>query len=141
MKVRLILASALAGGLAACATQPQPQVSGCPAVTYAVYFARDQVTLDPLANEILDTTTSALAGCAGGRLEIAGFADPAGDAEINQRISAARANAVLEGLMARGVTAEQVRILAFGENGARSDAGVTEPMRRRVEVYFIPAGM
>lgn len=141
MKMRLILAGALVCGLAACATQPGPVASGCPAVAYSVYFARDAAGLDPLGEEVLDTTAAALAGCGGGRLEVSGFADPAGDAEVNQRLSAERANAVLEGLLARGVTAEQVRVLAYGEDGARSEDGITEPMRRRVEVRFVPAGM
>jgi outer membrane protein OmpA-like peptidoglycan-associated protein len=144
MKLRLVLCVGVFSGLAACATGPGSGLqedAGCPPVAYSVYFARDQVALDDLAGEILDTTAAALTGCAGGRLEVAGYADPAGDAEINRRVSEQRADAVLRGLLERGVTAGQVRTLAFGEDGARSEEGLTEPMRRRVDVFFIPAGM
>ena len=143
MKLRLVLCAGVLSGLAACATGPfgQQADTGCSGVAYSVYFARDQVTLDELGGQILDTTASALQGCPGGRLEVAGYADAVGDAEVNQRVSQQRADAVLRGLLERGVMASQVRVLAFGEDGARSEEGITEPMRRRVDVFFIPAGM
>lgn len=126
---------------AACATGPtEPVQTGCHAVTFPVYFARDQITLDELNLSVLDTAAERLGGCAGARLEVAGYSDPAGDPDLNRRISSDRAHAVFEALLERGVAAEQVEIQAVGEAGARTESGQTEPMRRRVEVHFVPAG-
>jgi OOP family OmpA-OmpF porin len=141
MAGRFIIAGGLALFVAACAsTASDESTAACRAESFAVYFARDQVAVDDIGERILDSAADRIAGCAGARLEVAGFADPAGDAQINDRLSAQRADAVLAALLARGVSAEQVEVLAVGERGARTDGGVTEPMRRRVQVNFIPAG-
>lgn len=126
--------------LSACATgRDVARSADCPAETFTIYFALDATTLDPIAGEVLDIAAARVVGCPG-RLEVAGYADPSGDAVINERLSAERARAVLEGLLARGVIAERVRVVAFGEAGAVTSEGLTEPMRRRAEVRFIPAG-
>lgn len=139
--MRLFVLCAMLLGLAACATTPRTDAAdACPAEIFSIYFARDQVMLDDLSNEVLDAAAGQIAGCEGARLEVAGFADPAGDPQTNREISSDRAHAVFEALLERGVTAEQVEILAIGEAGARSAEGVTEPMRRRVEVRFFPEG-
>lgn len=141
--MRRILGCGLLLAVAACATPPAPPPpvvqTPCPEQMFPVYFARDQVGLDELSEAVLDMAADHLAGCAGARLEVTGFSDPAGDADINRRISSDRAEAVVEGLMERGVAAGDVQVMALGEEGARSEAGVTEPMRRRVEVHFVPA--
>lgn len=127
--------------LAACAAaRDVAGPANCPAETFSIYFARDEVALDSIAGEVLDVAASRISGCQGARLEIAGYADPAGDPAINERISAQRAEAVLQGLLTRGVLANQVQTIALGEAGARTPEGQTEPMRRRAEVRFIPAG-
>src|SRR5690606_32459017 len=76
--------------LSACATgRDVARSADCPAETFTIYFALDATTLDPIAGEVLDIAAARVVGCPG-RLEVAGYADPSGDAVINERLSAER---------------------------------------------------
>jgi len=71
-----------------------------------------------------------------------GFADPRGTAPYNRELSDRRAKAVVDALVARGVAAPRVQIMAMGET-TRNCAEPTEECyqkNRRVEVQVRPAG-
>ena len=138
MKRFLFPAAALI--LSACATAPDSadEVSACLAETFPVYFARDEKGLSAPAQELLDVAAERLSGCAGGSLEVVGYTDAVGNETLNQRIAGERAQAVLDGLTARGVQPQQIKLTPVGEAGAKTADGETVPMRRRVEVRFIP---
>ncbi len=127
---------------AACATtQPPAQVSdNCPDGSLSIYFAVNESELDPIAEELLDIAADYVAGCHGSLLEVVGFADPTGDAQANLVLSEQRALSVLEGLAARGVTADRIVLHGEGDEGAVTADGLTEPMRRRVQIRYVPAG-
>jgi OOP family OmpA-OmpF porin len=69
----------------------------------------DQVMLDPLA-EVIKTR------CAGKTITIEGHTSVSGSPEYNQKLSERRAEAVKRYLVSRGVPAEQLRIVGYGES-------------------------
>ena len=56
---------------------------------------------------------------------------------MNQAISAARAEAVLEALKTSGVDAERAHLVAYGDKGAVTDEGDV-PLNRKTEVRLVP---
>lgn len=72
-----------------------------------VRFA-DQAALDRFANVVGKYYGSSV-------LTVEGFADPAGSVSYNRQLSQRRANAVREYLLGKGLVAEQVRAIGYGE--------------------------
>ena len=71
-------------------------------------------------------------------MTITGSTDSVGSAEQNLLLSQRRANAVLRGMLARGMLVERSQILAKGESNPTvpTAAGVAEPQNRRVEISW-----
>jgi len=69
---------------------------------------------------------------------LTGTADRTGDAAVNLELSQLRASAVLRGLIARGIPADQFQVLAKGETElpVPTNPGVAEPQNRRVEITW-----
>ena len=69
---------------------------------------------------------------------VSGGADAVGSPAANLRLSQQRADAVLRGLIARGIPAERFQVLAKGETEPAVPAtkGVAEPRNRRVEITW-----
>lgn len=69
---------------------------------------------------------------------VSGSADAVGSPERNLQLSQLRANAVVRGLLARGIPAERTQILAKGETNPAVPArrGVPEAQNRRVEITW-----
>jgi outer membrane protein OmpA-like peptidoglycan-associated protein len=69
---------------------------------------------------------------------LTGTADRTGGAEINLEISQRRAEAVLKGLLARGIPADRFQVLAKGETElpVPTNSGVAELQNRRVEITW-----
>jgi outer membrane protein OmpA-like peptidoglycan-associated protein len=65
-------------------------------------------------------------------MTVAGGADAVGDPVSNLRISQRRADAVFQGLVARGIPAERFQVVAKGETqpAVQTGAGVAEPKNR-----------
>jgi outer membrane protein OmpA-like peptidoglycan-associated protein len=74
------------------------------------------------------------------RVQIAGYADPRGDAGENERLSAARAESVSRLLEAGGVASARIETRAHGER--MSQAVENDPdayaLERRVTVRLVP---
>jgi outer membrane protein OmpA-like peptidoglycan-associated protein len=69
---------------------------------------------------------------------LTGTADRTGSAEVNLELSQARAQAVLKGLLARGIPADRFQVLAKGETElpVATNSGVAELQNRRVEITW-----
>lgn len=67
--------------------------------------------------------------------EIAGYTDNVGDAQANQALSQARAEAVRDYLIAQGVKAEQLNAMGHGQENPRADNSTEEgrAQNRRIE--------
>lgn len=138
---------------AACMTRPAPpaepapasevaktEAPTCEAEAFTVYFEEGETTLSEEAGILLDTVAASFARCDLYKMEIEGHADASGAADTNQAISEARAKAVQDALDARGVDAERVRVIAFGEKTAVTEDGEVKPLNRKTEVRLIPDG-
>lgn len=69
---------------------------------------------------------------------VAGGADTVGDPDSNLDLSVRRAQVVLDGLVARGIPAERLQLLARGnsELAVETPAGVESRENRRVEISW-----
>lgn len=136
--------------VAACMTRPAPPtepvtpdavaeaVVECDAKSFTVYFEEGETSLSEEAGTMLDTVATSFARCDLYRMEIEGHADANGPADLNQKVSEARAKTVMEALNDRNIDADRVRVIAFGEKGATTPTGEAKPLNRRTEVRLIP---
>jgi outer membrane protein OmpA-like peptidoglycan-associated protein len=69
---------------------------------------------------------------------LTGTADRTGSAEVNLELSQRRAEAVLKGLLARGIPADRFQVLAKGETElpVPTNEGVADMQNRRVEITW-----
>jgi len=107
----------------------------CRATTVPIYFEEGQAGLSDPARILIRDGAAALRGCAIDRVRLVGLASATGDAQANLRLSQRRAETVAGALAEAGLQAPHVELEAEGEAGARA-AGVSEPVRRRVEVII-----
>ena len=71
-------------------------------------------------------------------MTVSGGADSVGDPVANLRISQRRADAVFQGLVARGIPAERFQVVAKGETqpAVQTDAGVPEQKNREAVITW-----
>ena len=106
----------------------------CTAKRFEVYFADSEARLTEAARQAIGLEAAQLQGCDIRKVQVLGLADARGGATANQGLSERRAQAVAEALTAAGWPAPAFELEAGGDEGAVTDAGVREPMRRRTEV-------
>lgn len=78
-------------------------------------------------------------GSGGGRIEVVGYTDSAGPAELNERLSQERAEAVADELAAQGIPRESIVVEWRGEDElpVETGDGVHEPQNRRVAISMM----
>src|SRR5258707_14942798 len=132
---RLFLVCSLLA-IAACAQQPPPPPVAAnppppppppPPTTYTVYFDYNGSRLDPAGKEIVRFAANTYKAGPPGTVLVTGYADPAGSAGYNQRLSLRRANTGAGVLVQDGVP--QTALLGSG-NGETSN-GPTPGQNRR----------
>lgn len=103
-----------------------------------VLFSTGKATLEPGAHLELDRLASYLKDHPKERVLIEGNTDSTGSAEYNEKLSAARAQAVAQGLELRGVPQDQYRTIGLGEAYpvASNDTSAGRQQNRRVDVVF-----
>lgn len=134
---RLIVASIAA----VAALSAQAAVAcGFPDSTYArVFFDWDSVSLTPDAASVLDDVVKAASQDGEQVIQLDGYTDRAGSAKYNLAKSARMAESVRAYLVAKGVAAERIKVVAHGETDllVQTRDGVRNPQNRRVEVTFL----
>jgi OOP family OmpA-OmpF porin len=82
----------------------------------------------------LDRLASILRRCTPAPIEIGGHTDSQGSTDLNQRLSRARAEAVLDALLARGVRLDNMRARGYGESQpvASNDTEAGRALNRRI---------
>jgi peptidoglycan-associated lipoprotein len=80
-----------------------------------IYFAEDQSTLAPEAQETLRKQASWLTQYPGVTVQIEGHADERGTREYNISLSARRATATREFLIAQGIKGTRISSIAYGK--------------------------
>ena len=113
-------------------TEPTP----CTAKRFEVYFADSEARLTESARQAIGMTAAQLQGCDIRKVQVIGLSDARGGATANQSLSERRAFAVAEALTAAGWPTPVFEVGAVGDEGAVTDTGVREPMRRRTEVVI-----
>jgi len=108
------------------------QVTRPPARQYTfedVHFDFDRYTLRPDATRILDEAINALREDATLRVNIEGHTCNIGTAEYNLALGDRRANAVKDYLVSRGVTANRLMTVSYGEERPKYDNSREETRR------------
>jgi outer membrane protein OmpA-like peptidoglycan-associated protein len=111
---------------AAAATEPARAAVDCTQLT------TDGVTVEfPFASAALSTqaraTLDQMLGCLNeGRYQVAGHTSSVGDAEVNQRLSEARAQSVVAYLVGKGLPASRFVAVGFGQNRPIADNATEE---------------
>lgn len=139
----------LLSALAACATGPAQELAvadmlpvneaGSPETpAYTLFFDLDSAVVTADAAAILDQVVNDPARPRWTRIILAGHADRSGSKRHNQRLSAARVEAVRGYLLAAGVSEALIASVAFGERRGLvgTPDGAVEPQNRRVEIYL-----
>lgn len=74
-------------------------------------------------------------------IEIAGFTDNVGSADLNQTLSLARAESIKTWLVARGIDVQRLSTIGFGASNfvADNDTEVNRQLNRRVEIRLVSA--
>jgi peptidoglycan-associated lipoprotein len=94
-----------------------------------VYFDFDRYSLRPEATRVLDEAITALRDNPTLRVEIEGHTCNIGTAEYNLALGDRRANAVKDYLVSRGVSADRLRTISYGEERPKYDNSREETRR------------
>lgn len=133
-------------------TDPDPTKNGCPHASIAgnVIRIRDAIKfrfasaeLDPAGDAVLEAVRSVLlANRDIQRIRIEGHTDSVGSANLNSKLSEARAKAVRTWLVAHDVPAERLESQGFGQSRPLTTNDTEEGRRenRRVEFHIVSKG-
>ncbi len=94
-----------------------------------VHFDFDRYTLRPEATRLLDEAVAAMREDDRLRLEVEGHTCNIGTAEYNLALGDRRATAVRDYLVSRGVTADRLRTVSYGEERPKYDNAREETRR------------
>ena len=94
-----------------------------------VHFDFDRYSLRPEATRVLDEAITAMRDDATLRLTIEGHTCNIGTAEYNLALGDRRANAVRDYLTSRGVTADRLQTVSYGEERPKYDNAREETRR------------
>jgi len=100
-----------------------------------IVFEPGSVEITDEAGEILDRIADILPDCMHVPMEIGGHTDSQGREEMNLGLSQSRADAVLNGLLARGVLVTNLRARGYGESRPIADNSTEDgrELNRRIE--------
>ncbi len=106
----------------------------------AIDFTTGSAVITVASAGTLDALAAVLRRCVGGAISVGGHTDAQGSDEVNERLSQARAEAVVRALVERGVPAEKLLPIGFGEERpiATNETAAGRARNRRIE--FEPAG-
>jgi len=101
-----------------------------------ILFATSSAKIDTASYALLDQLAVTAAKCPNAKIEVGGHTDSVGDAAMNQGLSEARANAVVNYLVSKGVAAERLAAVGYGEGSpiADNDSSEGRAVNRRIEL-------
>jgi OOP family OmpA-OmpF porin len=92
----------------------------------AIRFDLDRADLDEGARRVLDRLSPLLLADPDVVLVVRGFTDTTGSADVNGPLSVARAQAVADYLLGRGVPAERLQVVGYGDAFPVADNGTDD---------------
>jgi len=98
--------------------------------TFEIYFKPEQVQLSAQAKAQIKAAQRAMAGCKIEQISVLGLPDATDDAHAAQKISEARAEAVIATLGGAGIPRDKMRAMASGVVAARPGGSDAMLMRR-----------
>ncbi|MEM1314569.1 MAG: OmpA family protein [Pseudomonadota bacterium] len=119
---------------AACLARLTAEVEAAPVV-----FAPGSATIEPESKGVLDGLAAALRRCAGIVVEIGGHTDSQGRETTNLALSQARADAVLDALLARGAPYQALAARGYGEAEPIADNATEAGRARNRRIAFSEA--
>lgn len=102
-----------------------------------IHFALDQSFISLESSFILDQIADAMQTYPSLTVELQGHTDPRASVGYNQALSERRALAARDYLLSRGIAAERMRIVPFGESRRRTQGNTTLDYARDRRVEFI----
>lgn len=102
---------------------------------FVVFFDFDKSVVTATANDVLDAVAQEIRSRKDiNGIVVVGHTDAKGSVAYNQKLSLKRANAVRDGLVARGVAAEMVRVEGRGKSELLVQTQDREPTNRRAQI-------
>lgn len=118
-----------------------PIVVGSKITLNNIFFDFDKETLRPLSNVEIKNLVKIMNKYPGMKVEISGYTDSKGDDVYNQKLSEARAKAVVDRLIVSGISPDRMKAKGYGEKNPaaanvkkdKSDNPAGRQLNRRVE--------
>jgi OmpA-OmpF porin, OOP family len=106
-----------------------------------IQFESGTAALSVASNTLIDELSSNIGACAGTQIEVAGHTDLTGDHDHNQALSEARANAVVEAFLAKGVPTARLLPKGYGDTQPMMPgmSGEANAKNRRIEFHAASA--
>lgn len=105
---------------------------------YLVFFDFDMSVVETAGQSVLDAVADEVRSRNLNTVRVVGHTDSSGPNAYNEKLALRRANAVRDGLAARGVDAALIKVDARGETDllVQTLDNIREPANRRVEITF-----
>ncbi|MCW9065975.1 MAG: OmpA family protein, partial [Ignavibacteriaceae bacterium] len=106
-----------------------------PIVLEGITFAFNKSDISPESDKVLMEALKTLQVHSNITVEISGYTDNVGSDSYNQKLSERRANAVKAWLVAKGISADRIIAVGFGESNPRvpNDTEENRRLNRRIE--------
>lgn len=117
-------------------SEPSPPSLGCGSVIHGIRFAFDSAEITPDSRLVLDSLREGLLAESAATIRIEGHTSSEGSERYNQGLSARRAQAVVDALVASGLEAGRLRAEGLGEARpmATNEDESGRSLNRRVEI-------
>ena len=102
-----------------------------------IRFEESSARIDIASQPLVDEVAAALRPCLGSIIEISGHTDSSGSEPGNLALSLARAEAVRDALVARGITRDGLRVRGLGPQRPVDGLAPTDPANRRIEFAVV----
>jgi outer membrane protein OmpA-like peptidoglycan-associated protein len=103
---------------------------------YGIHFDFDKARMRPESAKLIKNISLTLTHNPTWALQINGYTDSIGDQAYNQKLSAARAKAVADALIKRGIAARRLQTAGLGSSQPKDDNSTRQgrALNRRVEL-------
>ena len=102
-----------------------------------IRFEESSARIDTASGELVDEVAAALRPCLGSIIAITGHTDATGPEPGNLQLSLARAQAVRDALVRRGIPADGLRTRGLGSRSPVAGLEPTDPANRRIEFSVV----
>lgn len=102
-----------------------------------IRFEESSARIDATSGELVDEVAAALRPCLGSIIAITGHTDASGPEAGNLQLSLARAQAVRDALVRRGIPSDGLRTRGLGSRSPVRGLDPTDPANRRIEFSVI----